>query len=212
MEQGKRHVDRALKQACDPNLSRGHAEMATKDTWDSYLATAGERYEEIDRVERYKTELGRALTKAREALLRNERDWPRLVKEAIGHKQNNIVNWRNHSTLNEWIDRNVDGARGALVELWTEDSRSPGDRIRSFDAKLPESVFSRGATGTRLNIASYFMMGIDPARYPPYRRGRFQDTYRRLGYPPYSAGDAGGEYEYAWSFSTAYSKRHAGRA
>ena len=174
--------------------------MATKDTWDSYLATARERYEEIVRVERYKIELGGALTRTREALLRNEQGWPRLVKEAIGHKLNNIVNWRNHSKLNEWIDRNVDEARGALLELWTEDDRSPGARVRSFDAKLPESVFSPGATGTRLNVASYFMMGIDPQRYPPYRRGRFQDTYRRLGHPPYSAGDVGGEYEYALGF------------
>ena len=172
----------------------------TEAAWDSYLATARERYEEIDRVERYKIELGRALTRAREALLRDERDWPRLVKEAIGHKQNNIVNWRNNTKLIGWIDRNVDEARGALFELWSEDGRRPGDRVRSFDAKLPESVLPRGATGTRLNAASYFMMGIDPARYPPYRRGRFRDTYRRLGYPPYSAGDIGGEYEYALEF------------
>ena len=32
--------------------------MAMKDTWDSYLATAREKYEEIDREERYKIELG----------------------------------------------------------------------------------------------------------------------------------------------------------
>ena len=151
----------------------------TEAAWDSYLATARERYEEIDRVERYKIELGRALTRAREALLRDERDWPRLVKEAIGHKQNNIVNWRNNTKLIGWIDRNVDEARGALFELWSEDGRRPGDRVRSFDAKLPESVFPRGATGTRLNVASYFMMGIDPARYPPYRRGRFLEEARR---------------------------------
>ena len=174
--------------------------MATKDTWDSYLATAKEQYEEIDQVERYKVELGRALTRARKALLRSARDWPMLVKEAIGHKQNNIVDWHNHSKLIEWIDRNMDEARSALLELWTEDERSPGIRVRSFDAKLPESVFSRRATGTRLNVASYFMMGIDPQRYPPYRKGRFRDTYRRLGYPPYSAGDVGSEYEYALEF------------
>ena len=174
--------------------------MATKDTWDSYLATARERYEEIERVERYKIELGGALKRARTALLREEQDWPRLVTAAIRDKSNNIINWRNHTKLVEWIDSNVDEARGALLGLWTEGDRAPGDRIRSFDGSLPESVFSRGSTGTRLDVASYFMMGLDPARYPPYRRSRFQDTYRRLGYPPYSDGDAGGEYEYALEF------------
>ena len=120
--------------------------MATKDTWDSYLATAREKYEEIDREERYKIELGEALRRAREALLRDERDWPELVKEAIQHKQNNIVDWRNHQKLVEWIDGNEGEARGALSELWSEDDRTAGDRVRSFDGILPESVLSRGAT------------------------------------------------------------------
>ena len=81
--------------------------------WDAYLATARERYEEIDREERYKIELGKALTRAREALLREERDWPRAVTAAIRHKSNNIVNWRNHAKLVEWIDGNV----------WTQNKR-----------------------------------------------------------------------------------------
>lgn len=155
----------------------------TTAVWDSYLAMAREKYEEIDREERYKIELGKALKRAREAVLLDERDWPRLVKEAVEHKQNNIVNWRNQSKLIEWIDHNVGEARRALLGLWSEDDRTSGDRVRQFDGSLPESVFSRRATGTRLNVASYFMMGIDPQRYPPYRKGAFRDTYERLGFP-----------------------------
>ena len=168
--------------------------------WDAYLAVARERYEQIDREERYKIELGKALTRAREALLRDERDWPSLVTAAIRHKSNNIVNWRNHAKLVEWIDGNMGEARRALSEMWSEDDRTPGDRVRSFDGRLPESVFPRGATGTRLNVASYFMMGIDPQRYPPYRARPFRAAYQRLGYPESSVGDVGGEYEYALEF------------
>ena len=168
--------------------------------WDAYLATARERYEEIDREERYKVELGKALTRAREALLRDERDWPSLVTAAIRHKSNNIVNWRNHAKLVEWIDGNVEEARRGLSEMWSEDDRAPGDRVRSFDGRLPESVFPRGATGTRLNFASYLMMGVDPQQYPPYRARPFRAAYQRLGYPESSAGDVGGEYEYALGF------------
>ena len=171
-----------------------------KALWDAYLTTARERYEEIDRDEGYKIELGKALTRAREALLGDERDWSRLVMAAIAHKQNNIINWRNHSKLVEWIDGNVGEARDALSAMWSEDDRTPGDRVRTFDGSLPESVFSRAATGTRLNVASYFMMGIDPERYPPYRRNTFRVTYQRLDYPQSSAGDAGAEYEYALDF------------
>ena len=168
--------------------------------WDAYLATARERYEEIDREERYKIELGKALTRAREALLREERDWPRAVTAAIRHKSNNIVNWRNHAKLVEWIDGNVEEARRGLSEMWSEDDRAPGDRVRSFDGRLPESVYPRGATGTRLNFASYLMMGIDPQQYPPYRQTPFRAVYQRLGYPESSAADVGDEYEYALGF------------
>ena len=172
----------------------------TEALWDSYLAAARERYEEIDRAERFKIDLGEALTKAREALLRDERGWPGLVKAAITNKQNTIVNWRNHSKLTEWIDGNVGESRDALLKAWSEDDRTPGDRVRAFDDSLPESVFSRGATGTRLNVASYFMMGIDPQRYPPYRQKPFRVAYQSLGHPPFSGSDAGDEYEYALDF------------
>ena len=172
----------------------------TEALWDSYLATARERYEEIDRAERFKIDLGKALTAAREALLRDEGGWPGLVKAAITHKQNTIVNWRNHSKLTEWIDGNVGEARDALLKMWSEDDRTPGDRVRAFDDSLPESVFTRGATGTRLNVASYFMMGIDPQRYPPYRQKPFRVAYQSLGHPPFSGSDAGEEYEYALDF------------
>ena len=172
----------------------------TEALWDSYLAAARERYEEIDRAERFKIDLGKALTGAREALLHDERDWPKLVKAAITHKQNTIVNWRNHSKLTGWIDGNGGEAREALSKMWSEDDRTPGDRVRGFDDGLPESVFTRGATGTRLNVASYFMMGIDPQRYPPYRQKPFRVAYQSLGHPPFSGSDAGDEYEYALDF------------
>ena len=168
--------------------------------WDAYLAMVRERYEEIDREERYKIELGKALTRAREALLSKERDWPTAVTAAIRHKSNNIVNWRNHPKLVEWIDGNVEEARGALSELWAEDDRTPSDRVRSFDARLSENIFTRRSKITRLVVASYFMMGIGPQRYPPYWRKPFKSVYQKLGYPPFPGGDAGSEYEYALGF------------
>ncbi len=173
----------------------------TKTLWDSYLETAREKYEDIDSAERYKMDLAKALASAREALLREERDWPTLVKEAITHRQNNIIDWRrNRPKLSEWIDGNVAEAREALSKMWSEDDRTPGDRVRAFDGILPKSVFLRTAVGTRLNAASYLMMGIDPHRYPPYRKTPFRSALQMLGYPQSSADDAGGEYEYFLDF------------
>ena len=173
----------------------------TEALWDSYLATAREKYEEIDRNERYKIDLGTALTAAREALLRDQRDWSKLVLEAIRHKDNNIIHPPyDQPKLVKWVEGNANEARDALSDVWSEDDRTPGDRVRAFDARLPESVFSRGAKSARLDAASYFMMGVDPQRYPPYRQSAFRNTYQSLGYPPFSAGDAGGEYEHALDF------------
>ena len=172
----------------------------TDAPWSAYLSRAREKYEEIDRNERYKIDLGNALAAARAALLGDDGDWPKLLTAALRHQQNNIVNWRDQAKLVEWVEGNVNEARDALSAIWSEGDRTAGDRVRAFDVTLPERVFSRESKSARLNTASYFMMGVDAQRYPPYRRKVFQQAYRSLGYPPFSAGDAGGEYEHALAF------------
>ena len=172
----------------------------TDAPWSAYLSRAREKYEEIERNERYKIDLGNALAAARAALLGNDRDWPGLVKAAITHRKNNIIHRFDQPKLVKWVDDHTGEARDALLEVWSEDDRTPGDRVRAFDGRLPESVFGRGAKSGRLLVASYFMMGIDTQGYPPYRQRAFQDTYRSLSYPPFSAGGAGGEYEHALAF------------
>ena len=172
----------------------------TDTTWNAYLARARQMYEKIETGERYKIELGEALTRAREAVLRDERDWPGLVKAAITHRKNNIIHRFDQPKLVKWVEDHPGEARDALSEMWSGDDRMPGDRVRAFDSRLSESVFGRGAKSSRLLVASYFMMGIDTQQYPPYRQSAFQDTYRNLGYPPSSASDAGGEYEHALAF------------
>ncbi len=172
----------------------------TDAPWSAYLARAREMREEIARNERYKIDVGTALASAREALLGGERDWPRLVKTAITHKKNNIINWRYHSKLTGWVEGNEDEVRDALSEMWSEDDRTPGDRVRAFDGRLPESAFSRGSRAARLNVASCLLMAIDPQRYPPYRQKAFRVAYQRLDHPQFPAGDAGSEYEHALDF------------
>lgn len=173
----------------------------TKAKWDAYLAIASERRDEIYHVERYKEDkLAKALKSAREALLRDDDDWPSLVTAAIKHKDNNIIFYVNKTKLTDWIENNRTQAREALLGMWSEGDRSPGDRVRSFDANVPESVWRLTAVGTRLTSASYLMMGLDAQRYPPYQRMLFTKAYRRLGYPMPPAKDAGGAYEHALGF------------
>ena len=92
-------------------------------------------------------------------------DWPGLVNgsdhaQAEHHRQ--PVAQSLEADV-KWIDGNVGEARDALLKMWSEDDRTPGDRVRAFDDSLPAERVLRGElTGTRLNVASYFMMGIDP--------------------------------------------------
>ena len=175
----------------------------TQSLWDEYLAAAQKQYETIEQGERYKSTLAEECAKAREALLQDEANWAELVTAAISHKLNNIVNWRNIQKIEQCIDNHPDAMRDALREMWSEDDRTPGDRIRAFDSGLPQNILDirPTAVGTRLNIASYLMMGLDAQRYPPYQITKFEEIYTHLGYrQEESDDDAGARYEHALGF------------
>ena len=122
-----------------------------KAALDAYLAVAHEKREGIYRAERYKEkDLAKALKNARAAVLGDDADWPSLVTKAIKHKDNNIIFHVNKTKLVNWIADDQAKAREALSALWSEGDRLPGDRIRSFDAIVPETVWPRTAIGTRL--------------------------------------------------------------
>ncbi len=169
--------------------------------WDAYLAAARANHNAIYGVEQYKEDdLGKALKSAREAVLRDDPSWPSRVKEAVRHRLNNIIFHINQAKLAEWMESNAADAKRALTALWAKGDQTPGDRVRSFDAIVPEALCPRTAVGTRLNWASYLMMGIDPNRYPPYQRNMFRTAYLQLDYSHSSADDAGGIYEHALGF------------
>ena len=174
----------------------------TKSLWDEYLETAREKYEVIEREERYKIDLAEALANARKAWLNDEPDWLELVTAAIKHKHNNLINWRNLNKLKKCIANYPDEVREALREMWSEEDRTPGDRIRAFDSRLSEDMLDipPTATGTRLRNAAYFMMGLGVHQYPPYQERRFQSSYKELGYPEGPQNDAGEQYEHALGF------------
>ena len=174
----------------------------TKSLWDEYLAAANKWYETIEREENYKFGLAAALAKARAALLQDDPDWSDLVKTTVTHGKNNLIYWTIKQEIAECVDNHPDEMRDALREMWSEDDRTPGDRIRAFNSRLSESILDipQSMTGTRLAIASYLMMGLDAQRYPPYQITKFQAIYKHLGYPQAPANDVGGRYEHALGF------------
>ncbi|MCZ0945497.1 MAG: AAA family ATPase [Gammaproteobacteria bacterium] len=177
---------------------------ATRDAWDRYLKRAKQILDDgsLDDKERYKKdELGAAISSARSAVLANSENWSQLVKNAITHPKNNLIHWQGNkiARLAAWVDQNPDDVRTALLALWAEDDKTAGGRIGALDEVLPSDIFSAGSSG-RLDAVSYLLMGLDPERFPPYRRSRFSATYAFLGYPQPSTEDIGDEYEHALEF------------
>ena len=181
-----------------------------EDRWDRYLRRAKQILDDgtLDRDERYKDELGTALSTARSGVLANSDDWPQLLKGAIAHRRNNLVDGRayaegkesNQGRLVRWVDQSPEDVRAALLELWAEGDRATEERVSAFDDALPDDVFSRGSRSARLDAVSYLLMGLDAERFPPYRRNRFRNTYSWLGYPQPSTDAIGDEYEHALRF------------
>ena len=136
---------------------------------DGYLREAQRRFVDgtLDGEEAYKDELARAVGEARVALLADAEDWEELLTAAIGHPKNNLINARsyaegqdsNQAKIARWIEDRPDDVRGALEQLWHEGERSPAERVRAFDERLPDDVFGRRARSARMDVASYLMMG-----------------------------------------------------
>ena len=191
----------AIRRYCD-------FRQAMAEVWAYFLEEAGRRFEDgtLDREEGYKEEhLGPAVSEARRAFLANEDSWPELLKAAVTHRKNNVIDRRSYVAGNEsnqarivrWIDEDQAGAHNALMELWGESDQSPGDRVRAFNARLPTDVFGKGRKSPRMDLASYLQMGIDVLKFPPCRIGKFRDVRKLLHYPEPKAEDLGAEYENA---------------
>ena len=175
----------------------------TKSLWDEYLETTRKNYETTAKEERQKSEqLAEALTNARNVFLNDESNGLDLVTEAVKHKYNNIISGYARDKLKKCIANYPDEVRKALREMWSEEDRTSGDRIRAFDSKLSEDMLdlTPNQRGSRTSIASSFIMGIDAQQYPAFRQNTFQNTYEKLGYPQADAKDVGVWYEHALDF------------
>ncbi len=173
-----------------------------KDKWDefvrraqAYIATGQLESEEIV----YKVEIGRKLAEARDAVFAGAGDWADLLKRALNPNDANFINWRQTSNFNHWCVGYPDEALQALQAIWTGDASSVAERVRDFCDLLPQSVIS--GAGTRLNLASGLLMGLDVQQYPPFLARLMGQTYERTGYDqPERRADEAALYEHALGF------------
>ena len=123
-------------------------------------------------------------------------DWDVLVKRGIS---GNIIHFTQQDNFRRWLDGSPDDAHRALLALWTRDSSPLQDRVRSFSRLFPKSVTS--GSGTRMNVISQLLMGLDVEQYPPFRITTFSSAYARTGYEqPDQNADEATLYEHALQF------------
>ena len=174
-------------------------DLSASDPWDAYIRVASDFLYSgrmWDWELKYKYEIGRKLATAREAVLAGTDDWPILVKRGV---TGNLIFSIQQAKFKEWINTSPDEALTALRTIWTREELSVSERIRTFGKILPGTAVS--GTGTRMNVISQLLMGLDVEQYPPFRVTAFERAYKSTGYdaPPQDADEAA-LYEHALGF------------
>ena len=170
--------------------------------WDEFVRRA-EAYNQTGRLDReeidYKLKLARKLAEVRKAVVAGTDNWADRLKLTLAGKNTNLIDWHLTSALEQWCAGHSDAALKALQTIWTQDDSPVSERVRAFSSLLPRSVIS--GTGSRTNVASVLLMGLDVQRYPPFRVTTFKNAYRDTGYgpPEPDAGEAA-LYDHALAF------------
>ena len=179
-----------IRSMWDPSVSSPWDDFVRRAK--EYVASGRLKPEETD----YKMAIGHRIATARTAVLANSDDWQPLVKRGIG---GNLIFSVQQARFRGWIDDPEDDALAALKGLWTGDDLPLGQRIESFCSLMPRSAAS--GAGTRMNVISVLLMGLDVEQYPPFRVGAFNQAYDLIGYGrPESGSDEAALYGYALDF------------
>ena len=195
---GIHFYDDAIRKQWDPRARPS----PNPNLWDDFVRRAREfsNRRNLDSYEvDYKLEIGRKLAEAREAVLDGVDDWGRLVNTGMTSSINNLIHYIQISKFHGWMNESSDDALIALQTLWTRDDVSVAERIIDFADLFPSAVAS--GAGTRANVASVLLMGLNVEQYPPFRVRLFNEAYKLTGYElPERGTDEADLYEHALGF------------
>ncbi len=159
-----------------------------EDGWDEYVKAANELITsgKLESWENdYKRKLAGVLKEARRELFDDTERWPVLVEKGLS---SNLTYFTLKLEVSEWVANSPKQASEALEAIWTKENLSPEERIRAFCKRFPYDVVGRGV-GSRLNVASVLLMGLDVENCPPFRIRVFQRICSRTGHNPPEAGE-----------------------
>ena len=171
--------------------------------WEEFVRRAQE-YIDSGRLEaeeiNYKVEIGQKLADARKAMFAGSGDWARQVDAAL--PSGNIIHHIPKSNFGNWLRISPDESLRAFQAIWARDDLSVTERIRSFNRWFPHSALGVGTgSGTRMNVISVLLMGLDVQQHPPFAYRFFMNSYQRTGYDrPDGDADEATLYEHALGF------------
>ena len=169
--------------------------------WDEFIrhAKAIADHGKLD-LEDYKFDIGRKVSAAREAVLAEVDGWSVLLKNGLS---NNLIHRIPLARFRDWVDQDPDDALTALQAIWTRSDSLVSKRVRAFSKLLPQSDITSDITGpgTRMNVMSILLMGLDVEKYPPFRVTAFEKAYGLAEYDrPEPNADEAALYEHALGF------------
>ncbi len=149
--------------------------------WDSFVGWAKRFWEseDFDAEERdYKLVLAAMLRETRMAADASAQERIEQLKRVFTHKNQNIVRWQDYSHYLEWSEVSETEFSLGLSGLWQPET-SAEERIRAFLSALPEDAVK--GPSSRLTLASFLLLGVDPRRWPPYRYRPFKTALKLTG-------------------------------
>ena len=192
-------------------LVDGHSSRS--GSWEEYIERA-RAYVDTGRLEseeiEYKVEIGQALAAARQAVMTEANDWAYLVRSAVVKNRNNLVHFTQLDNFRKWVEGSAGEALNALRVIWSEGDSSVSDRIRAFSEQFPKSVTS--GPGTRTNVISLLLMGLEVRIYPPFHVTAFDNAFDQTGWgKPDQGADEATVYEHALGFLDQFIEESAKR-
>ena len=175
--------------------------------WDRFIGWGSrfiklQHFHEWERT--YKLRIATRLEEARLAIENGSDDWLTGLNQAFKHRDNNLVYYITHSRFSIWCSQNRTEAREALSALWGDESNwiskenasvAIGDFLRQVPADSPSGK------GTRITLAAFLAMAVDPRMFPPYGTTTFERGYDLTGYPyPDKSASDSVVYEHVLSF------------
>ena len=151
------------------------------DGWDEFVRRAIElkRLGKLERLENnYKRKVAEFLKEAKRELFNDTDRWPELIRKG---QSSNLTFYMHRQRVSEWIADAREDASETFKAIWTNDEIPVEERIRAFCERLPKDRDLNGV-GTRTNIASVLLMGLDVEENPPFRITVFKKDCMRTGF------------------------------